>query len=221
MKKKALMVWGGWDGHTPRESVEVFKPLLEEGGFEVELRDSLDAYLDRDLMESLGLIVQSWTAGTLSADQEKGLLETVRGGAGFAGWHGGVIDAFHDNVNYHFMTGGQWVAHPGDIVPSHRVEIADPEHPVTKGINGFEIRDSEQYYVHADPGNRVLCTTTFTGDFGDRSTYPAGVVMPYAWTRSWGKGRVFVACWGHTYRDFEILEAREIVRQGLLWAGNR
>jgi type 1 glutamine amidotransferase len=116
------------------------------------------------------------------------------------------------------MTGGQFVAHPGGCIPSHRIDILDPDHPVTQGIEGFEIPDSEQYYMHVDPGVNVLCTTTFTGEHGDTDLYPAGTVMPYVWTRWWGKGKVFVACWGHTEKDFDVPEAREIMGRGMLWA---
>ncbi len=44
--KSALMVWGGWEGHQPKQCVDIFAPFLREQGFEVEIADTLDAYLD-------------------------------------------------------------------------------------------------------------------------------------------------------------------------------
>ena len=48
--------------------------------------------------------------GRLTAEQEKGLCDTVASGAGLAGWHGTMCDSFRENTNYQWMTGGQWVA---------------------------------------------------------------------------------------------------------------
>lgn len=216
--KKALMVWGGWDGHTPKQSVDVFAPLLAQKGFEVTIRDSLACYADPELMAAQDLIVPCWTMGKIEQPQAAGLLAAVRAGAGMAGWHGGIIDSFREHTEYQWMTGGQWVAHPGNCIPSYRVEITDRTHPITRGLNDFDLPNTEQYYIHADPGVHVLCRTVFTGEHGDRDLYAAGTVMPYAYTRQWGKGRVFVACWGHTNKDFDVPEAREIVLRAMLWA---
>ncbi len=215
--KKALIVWGGWDGHTPKESTAVFAPLLEAAGFAVDLREGLDAYNDAELLASQDLIVQCVTMSEITGEQWKNLSAAVRGGVGFAGWHGGIIDSFRSNTEYQWMTGAQWVAHPGNCIPSYTVEL-ESTHEITAGLNDFELTNTEQYYMHCDPAIQVLCSTEFSGEHGDQDLYPAKVVMPYAWTRQWGAGRVFVACWGHTFKDFEVPEAKEIVRRGLIWA---
>jgi len=221
VKKKALVVWGGWDGHTPEQSVKVFIPWLEKQGFAVEVSNTLDSYLDAEKTKSLSLIVQCWTMGRITGDQRKGLCEAVAGGAGLVGWHGGIIDSFREDTEYQFMTGGQWVAHPGGNIPSYEVKVVDGKHEITRGIRDFVLKDSEQYYIHYDPGVHVLCTSTFSGEYGDKTQYKGGTVMPFAYTREWGRGRVFVACWGHTFKDFEVPEALEIVRRALLWAARR
>jgi type 1 glutamine amidotransferase len=178
--KKALVVWGGWDGHTPEQSVKLFMPWLEEQGFAVEVSATLDAYLDAEKLKGLSLIVQCWTMGKLTGDQSRNLREAVAAGVGLAGWHGGIIDSFREDTEYQFMTGGQWVAHPGNGIPSYVVKITDRTHEITRGLKDFVLPDTEQYYIHYDPGVQVLCTSTFTGQYGDASQYPAGTVMPYA-----------------------------------------
>lgn len=218
MSKHALIVWGGWDGHTPQESAELFAGLLREDGYEVTVSDTMDSYLDQALMGKVDLVVPMWTMGEISDEQWKGLDLAVRCGAGVAGFHGGMIDAFRMNVEYQWMTGAQWVSHPGNCIDRYSVQITDTDHEITKGLNGFELKGTEQYYCHFDPTVHVLCTTTFTGEFGDPALYPKGAVLPYAWTKSWGDGRVFGACWGHTYKDFDGSEARELVRRGMRWA---
>ena len=180
--RNVLIVWGGWPGHEPKECVDLFTPWLVENGFNVEVSDSLDAYLDAERMKGLDLIVQSWTQGTITKEQEKGLLDAVKSGVGIAGWHGGLGDSFRNNVEYQFMVGGQWVAHPGNII-DYEVNILDHEDPVTRGLGDFKMH-SEQYYMHVDPSVKVLATTTFTGE---HAPWVKGVVMPVAWKKMYGE----------------------------------
>lgn len=216
--KKALIVYGGWEGHTPKESAAVFEPELKSRGYDVEMRDSLDAYTDEALMQSADLIVPIWTMGEISKEQWQGLHETVHAGCGLAGFHGGIIDSFRNNNNYQMMTGGQFVGHPGNTQPTYEVYTVDKEHEITKGIDRFTLPQTEQYYMHVDPGVHVLMSSRIDHGLGDTTTYPVGVEMPYCWTRRWGRGRVFVAAWGHTYADFDVPEAKEIVLRGMEWA---
>ncbi len=211
--KKALFVWGGWDGHEPKKCTEIFAPLIEKAGYQVDISDTLDAYLDQEYLTSLDLICQVWTMGTITPSQEKGLLDAIQSGVGFGGWHGGAGDSFRNNTNYQFMVGGQWVAHPGGII-DYTVNIIDHEDPITAGLNDFKM-NSEQYYMHIDPSNEVLATTTFNGE---HAPWIEGTVMPVVWKRKWGAGKVFYCSLGHQARDFSVPEACEIVRRGLLWA---
>jgi len=212
-KKKALMVWGGWLGHEPQQCTEIFAPYLESQGYDVTVSDTLDSYLNKELMMSLDLIVPVWTMGTITNEQEKGLLDAVMSGIGIAGWHGGMGDSFRNNVNYQFMVGGQWVAHPGGVI-DYEVNITKHDDPIVAGLDDFAMH-SEQYYMHVDPSNETLATTTFTGD---HTYWIDGTVMPVVWKRTYGKARVFYTSLGHVAKDFDVPEALEIVKRGLLWA---
>ena len=211
--KTTLFVWGGWEGHEPKQCVDIFAPYLREQGYEVEVSDTLDSYLDEEKMRSLNLIVQVWTMGTITPEQEKGLLGAVESGVGFAGWHGGIGDSFRNNTEYQFMVGGQWVAHPGGII-DYEVNIVRPDDPIVVGLRDFQMK-SEQYYMHVDPSNEVLATTTFAGE---HVPWIESCVMPVVWKRMWGQGRVFFSSVGHLAKDFDVPEAREIVQRGMLWA---
>jgi len=211
--KSALFVRGGWEGHEPRQCVEIFAPYLEEQGYEVEISDTLDSYLDEAKMKALSLVVPVWTMGTITSEQETGLLGAIKSGVGIAGWHGGMADSFRNNTEYQFMVGGQWVAHPGGTV-EYEVNIIHHDDPITAGIADFKIT-SEQYYMHVDPSNEVLATTTFSGE---HVPWVQGCVMPVVWKRMWGKGRVFYTSLGHVARDFDVPEVLEIVKRGMLWA---
>lgn len=214
MAKKAIMVWGGWEGHEPKQCVDVFAPILEEEGFAVTISDTLDAYKDRDLMAEQDLVVPAWTMGQIEGEQEQGLLAAVERGAGVAGWHGCMADSFRNNTTYQFMVGGQFVAHPDGII-DYTVNIAAPNDPIVAGLDDFQMH-SEQYYMHTDPGNQVLATTTLEGR--QSAPWVNGTIMPVVWKRVWGAGRVFYSSLGHVARDFDVPQAREIQRRGMLWA---
>ncbi|MBD3188093.1 ThuA domain-containing protein [Candidatus Bathyarchaeota archaeon] len=222
--KQALIIWGGWDGHTPYPSSLMALELLEEEGFTVKMENSLKPYLDMELLESLDLLVQCWTQG--SADDEKIMMDgggtknlsnAILDGLGFAGWHGGMNDSFRRDTEYQFLTGSQWVAHPGGVI-DFEVNIVSDD-PIVNGIDDFKLK-SEQYYCHVDPGiisginGKVLATTTFKSNIMPWN----GVVMPFAYKKYWGDGRIFYAAYGHTFSDFEVEGAKEILRRGMSWA---
>jgi hypothetical protein len=195
--------------------VDIFAPWLVEQGFEVEISNTLDAYLDLEKLKKLDVIIQVWTQGTIKPEQERNLLEAVKSGVGLAGWHGGLADSFRTETEYQFMVGGQWVAHPGGII-DYEVNIVPEKKndPIVRGLKDFKMH-SEQYYMHVDPGVEVLATTTFSGKY---APWIEGVVMPVVWKKYYGKGRVFYCSLGHVAADFDVPEAREIVKRGILWA---
>jgi len=214
-KKSVLMVWGGWEGHEPKQCVDIFAPWLKKQGFDVEISNTLDAYLDEKNLNSKDLIVQAVTMSPEPEDSPRlrGLCNAVRNGVGLAGWHGGLGDSFRNSPGYQFMVGGQWVSHPGGEV-DYKVNIIDHDDPITKGLSDFKMR-SEQYYMHVDPINKVLATTTYSGE---HDPWIKGVVMPVVWKKMFGKGRVFYSSLGHSAKDFDVHEALEITKRGMLWA---
>jgi len=211
--KKALVVRGGWDGHEPVQTTDRFIPFLKEEGFDVEVSETLDVYTDEAKLADLSVIIPCWTMGEMTGDQQNGLLAAVKSGVGIAGWHGGMCDSFRVNTGYQFMTGGQWVEHPGGII-DYEVNIAKPDDPVVAGLSDFKMH-SELYYLHVDPSNDVLATVTVPGD-----VYPwvGGCVMPAVWKRPYGEGRVFYSALGHVASDFDGFECFEIMKRGILWA---
>lgn len=213
MMKSALFIWGGWEGHEPKQCVDIFAPLIEKENFAITISDTLDVYLDIDSLKRYDLIVQMWTMGDITRDQLKGLSTAVESGVGFGGWHGGSGDSFRNHPDYQFIVGGQWVAHPGGVIDYH-VNITNHDDPITAGLADFDMH-SEQYYMHVDPSNEVLATTTFGGHI---LPWIEGTIMPVVWKRRWSAGKVFYSSLGHVAKDFDVPEAREIVRRGLLWA---
>lgn len=209
--KRALVVRGGWEGHDPVATTDRYAKFLSEQDYTVTTSSTLDAYLDD--LSGIDLIVQCWTMGTITGDQLTGLLAAVRAGTGFAGWHGGFVDAFRDQPGYHLLTGGQFIHHHKEFV-SYVVHPVG-EHRIVADVEPFEVH-SEQYYVHADPGNEVLATTEYLPD-PDRPEIGTPT-MPVTWVRRHGEGRVFVTTVGHRMADLELPAVHTMITRGLLWA---
>lgn len=207
MSKQALIVWGGWDGHQPEEVAGIFAGLLREEGFDVEVSDTLDSFKDAERLAGVDLIVPVWTMGKIESEQLNPLIAAVKeGGTGIAGCHGGMADSFRNEVEYQYMVGGQWVAHPGNDGVTYTVRIKDRGHPLTEGMDDFVVV-SEKYYMHVDPAIHVHAVT----DSGD-------VEMPVVWTKTYGAGKVYYNSLGHQANIVRMPETLELMRRGLLWA---
>jgi uncharacterized protein len=212
MTKKALIFWGGWDGHTPERSADVVAGMLRGHGVDVTIAHGTSV-LVTDRLEQFELIVPMVTMSVIEKPELTALCAAVRAGTGLAGAHGMMCDAFRNETEYQFMTGGQWVSHPGNII-DYTVNISAAADPITAGIGDFAYR-SEQYYMHVDPTNQVLATTTFTGE---HLADVAGAVMPVIWKRRYGAGRVFYSALGHTADEFAVPQMATIMERGALWA---
>jgi type 1 glutamine amidotransferase len=212
--QKVLFTYGGWDGHEPEAMRDLLVPWLESEGFDVVVSDTLEPYADAEFMRGIDLVVQIWTMGEIGKEELEGLEQAVLSGMGIAGWHGGLGDAFRQSPRYQYMIGGQWVEHPGNDGVTYRVHITDRADPITAGIEDFDVA-SEQYYMHVDPNNEVLATTTFTGE---HDAWVTDAVMPVAWKRRHGQGRVFYTSLGHQAKVFEVPEAFTLLKRGILWA---
>ncbi len=211
-QKSALIVWGGWEGHTPEASANIVKEMLEGHGFDVTMSNSTTSYADPDLGR-FDLIIPATTMSKIEKEELQQLLAAVRAGSGLGGFHGLMCDAFRNEPDYQFMVGGQWVAHPGDII-DYDVNISKPDDPIMAGIKDFPY-NSEQYYIHYDPSIEILATTTFDGS---RFAEIDGVVMPVVWKKMYGAGRVFHSTLGHVADEFAVPEMKTILERGLLWA---
>lgn len=214
---KVWIVQGGWDGHEPVLTSKRFGRMLEEEGYEVSIYDSLDVFGDADALKELDLIVTCWTMDNIKHEYVQNISKAVAAGTGLAGCHGGMCDAFRQDVEWQFMTGGQWVSHPGGDGIEYMVNICHGSGPIVEGLQDFKVC-SEHYYLHIDPAVEVLATTRFPAvPYYHISNKP--VDMPVAWTKFWGNGRVFYSSLGHHDDVFDRSpEAHIMMKRGLLWA---
>ena len=217
----ALIVWGGWDGHEPEPVSMVFKEVLEAENFTVEVSNTLESFEDVEKLKALDLIVPVWTMGdvhpkTPQNDAVRAIMAAVATGVGLAGCHGGMCDAFRQSTEWQFMTGGNWVAHPGGDGVEYEVNICNSSSGLMDGLSDFKVT-SEQYYLHVDPAVEVLATTRFPVENWYHSPNKK-VDMPVVWTKRWGLGRVYYNSLGHHADIFDMETPKEMMRRGFLWA---
>jgi hypothetical protein len=215
--RKALIMWGGWDGHEPDKIATRFKKTLEDNGYSVEVTDTLDPLSDLERLKQLHLIVPVWTMGEIANEMVDNVSTAVGAGVGLAGCHGGMCDAFRQSTQWQFITGGNWVSHPGGDGVEYPVHVRNTSSGLLEGIRDFTVK-SEQYYLHVDPAVEVLATTPFPMVNWYHSSN-GHVDMPVIWTKRWGHGRVYYNSLGHHDDIFDIPEAMETMRRGLVWAG--
>ena len=132
--KKAWIIQGGWDGHEPRLTSKRFGALLEKHDYQVEIFDSLDCLGDLNKLMEIDLLVACWTMGEIKREYSKNVSLAVGAGMGLAGCHGGMCDSFRNDTEWQFMTGGQWVSHPGGDGVEYTVNICHGSSPITQGL---------------------------------------------------------------------------------------
>jgi type 1 glutamine amidotransferase len=218
MAQKALIFQGGWNGHEPLLVSARFGRILESHGFEVEIAETQESLGDLDKLMGLDLLVACWTMGTIERAYTANIAKAVGAGVGLAGCHGGMCDAFRNDTEWQFITGGQWVSHPGGDGVDYTVNICKGSSPIVEGLEDFPVC-SEHYYLHVDPAIEVLATTRFPSvSYYHVSNKP--VDMPVAWTKFWGNGRVFYNSLGHHDDVFDKSpSAQVLMERGMLWAG--
>jgi type 1 glutamine amidotransferase len=215
--RRALVVRGGWDGHSPIEATDRFIPFLKEHGFDVAVFEGPEVYTEQDRLVETDLVVHCFTFGVGTDEQIMGLSNAVRAGTGLAGWHGGLLDAFRASSDYLHLTGGQFAAHPGSIQP-HTIEVVPEkaDHPIMAGLPSQWHLNTEQYWCLVDALNDVLATSTF--EPGPDTPWHERLVTPAVWTRRWGAGRIFASTVGHKLEDLDDPTIRTMTERGLLWA---
>ena len=215
MAKRALITWGGWLGHEPDKVAALVAGDLRAAGFEVQVTDTLACFDEAEALADLSLIVPVWTMSTIEKQQSQNVADAVAAGVGLAGCHGGMCDAFRNDVLWQFMTGAQWVAHPGNDGVEYRVRMVGGD-PLTAGIDDFDVK-TEQYYLHVDPAAKVHAVCDFPVVDGPHA--PNGpVAMPVGFTKFWGKGRVYYNALGHQANVIDLGPARVLIRRGVWWA---
>jgi len=201
-KIKTLMVRNG--GHDFNGFKAVFAEVLDKtGDFDVAVAENFDA-LKAENLKGFDLVFFYGSGGNLADPaQEKGLDEFVKNGGGMAGVH--ATDAHKKSDIYWHLIGGRFTGHGGG---KFKIFITDKKHPITDGMEDFEISD-ETYRNKYHPDAKIESLGKM-----DRGKEQQSMV----WVQKIGKGRVFNTTLGHGKAAFDNPHLQRLVVRGLYWA---
>ncbi|MDO4558586.1 MAG: ThuA domain-containing protein [Planctomycetia bacterium] len=177
-------------------------PLLKPG-----LKKDFDAILFYDYTNS----------DHVTKEQQRDFVELLgEGGIGVVFWHHAICTHFLDD---YAIIGGRYHINAerfhGTDVPASTwkegvdipVQIANQEHPITRGIEPFTIHDEAYGGVTVNPSVDVL----LTADHPECSE-------PFLWTHTSGKSRVVYLMPGHGKACWDHPVFPELLSRCLLWS---
>lgn len=173
--RKALIVAGGWPGHQPELVSVRFKKMLEKEGFEVTIVDTLDVFAKKENIIPYDLVIPVWTQGYMSDKYTINLDEAMSEyGVGLAGCHGGMNDAFRNNIEWQFVVGSQWVYHaaPNKFFHCGQAPTEEEVDP-NVSIDGEEVdgHDDKIFWCHYDVNIRRNSSSPIVKDIPDFSVF--------------------------------------------------
>lgn len=160
--------------------------------------------------------------GDLTDQQKKDLLAFVHDeGKGFVGAHTGD-DAYFTWPEFGEMIGGYFDNHPWGVFDAP-VIIEDPGFPAMKFFpRSFTIRD--EIYVHKLPYSpekvHVLARLDPSKlDYASaKELHRTDKDFPVAWSKTYGKGRVFYSTFGHAAETWDNLSIQKMYIAAIKWA---
>lgn len=231
-KIQVLIVTGrhvhDWQGTTP-----VLRRLLEDTGkFEVRVTEEFRGAGPETLGDYDLVVVNYYDRGAQprlrwGQRADRALEAFVASGKGLVLYHL-ALGAFDGWTEYERMSGLNWRPDHGHHSPRHdfTIEIVDPDHPVTAGLEPEIPIENDELYANLLPAPgadmHVLATA-----YDDHALYPdtvrqpipgPGRDQPILWTTRYGDGRVFVTTLGHARANVEAPGFAVTFARGAEWA---
>jgi type 1 glutamine amidotransferase/DNA-binding beta-propeller fold protein YncE len=214
----------GWQHESVTSALVAVTELGRESGlWETTVRTDTQLLTKRPLEENAKNLdhfdaLFFFTCGDLAlgAEQKRALFSFVRDdGKGFVGAHSATVASSADWVE---LIGGSFDGHPWDQVEA-AVKVEDRAFPATSHFpERFQL--FEEYYQikgFARGASHVLMSLdTSTLDKARPGVRQEDV--PLAWTRSYGKGRVFYSSLGHQPAAWSRPDLRRMWLEAVRWA---
>jgi type 1 glutamine amidotransferase len=218
-KIRVLLVHGGHDFET-NQFLEVFRdnPDID---FKVVQQPAAQAWFKADKAGEYDVLVLYDMWQNISEEGKADFVSLVKQGKPLVALHHS-LGSYQKWSEYANMIGGQyhldkWMDHgiekPGSTYHhdvDFRVQVADPYHPITRGLGDFAIRDETYGGVEVKPQAHVLLTTDEPSNGHN-----------LAWWKTYGAARVVYLQLGHDHQAYENPNYRRLVRQAIAWAAGR
>jgi uncharacterized protein len=191
------------------------------GGFEVTATEDVSLLTAENLRRFAAILF--FTTGELPVgeQQKTALLDFVGSGGGFLGVHS-ATDTFYSWPDYLKLIGGYFNGHPWH--QAVRIAVVDPSNPLV-GFLGTSLQIADEIYQISDfdyEGSQVLLRLDETSvDLTQSGVHRRFYGWPLAWTRSYGRGRVFYIALGHDEAVWRDPRYQRILLNAILWSIRR
>ena len=218
-----VLLFSGRNNHQWQKTTPVIKNILEKSGkFKVVVTNHPQETKPADLLK-YDLIISNWntwpevTGHRWNAALEKAFLYFIASGKGFLNIHAGS-STLQDWPEFQQIAGGTWGKGVTNHGPVHifKVSVKDKNHPVTKGIKDFYIKDELWNATKFHPDIHVLCTA-----YSSPESKGSGKDEPVAVTTKYGKGRGFYLVLGHNKATMRNRAWQTLLLRGAQWAAGR
>jgi uncharacterized protein len=209
-RRLEILFLGDNGHHKPIERFSEIMPALGNKGINFTYSDKLEDlnlnYLNK--FDAL-MIYANWD--NITPEAEKALLAYVASGKGLLPIHCASY-CFRNSPEYVKMVGGQFWRHTMDTIS---VKFTQPNHPTLKGLSGIKSFDETYLHSQLQADNNVLMTREIKAD--QTKDRPETKTEPYAWTRQYGKGKVFYTAYGHDENTWQNADFQKLIENAILW----
>lgn len=212
--KPILLLTGeDYPGHKWKETTPVLRSQLQQDArLQIQVVEDLKFLRSPDLHQFAAIVMhfKNYDPAVPGPEGQENLARFVRAGGGAVLVHF-TCGAFQEWPEFVNLAGRVWnpKLRGHDPYGVFRVDITDPNHPITRGLASFEVPDELYTCLAGEPPITVLATAVSKVD---QKTYPI------AFTLTYGKGRVFHSVLGHDVKAFHTPAVGELFRRATAWA---
>jgi len=213
-----LLILSGQNNHRWQETTPLIREILTRNGtFTVDITERPDT-MTAAMFKSYDVIVSNQNtypeqASTWGTATKQAFLDFMSRGGGFVCIHSASY-AHYDWPPFLEICGARWgeKTHHGPI-SDFTVQIINRNHPITKGIQDFPIRDELWVDMECHPSMEVLCAVQT-----DEYKHTPGKREPVVLTTRYGKGRGYYLVLGHDATVMAHPDWQKLLLQGTAWA---
>ncbi len=203
-RRLKVLLLGDKGPHQPGARAQQLIPVMFKRGIDVIYTENVAVALSAETLKDYDCLAVFANIDTITPEQEKALLDYVASGKGFAPIHSASY-CFRNATQVVALTGAQFLRHGAGVF---KETIAEPDHPIMKGLTPIESWD--ETYVHHKHNDQNRIVLAYREDKDGKE--------PWTWVRTHGKGRVFYTAWGHDHRTWGNAGFQDLIERGLRWA---
>jgi hypothetical protein len=205
------------------ESVELSKQIVKEigeksGAFDTTVTEDVGAFTAQNLKAYDAVMFNTTGELPMTAEEKQAFEHFIKSGHGFVGVHS-ATDTFYEWGTYNDIIGGYFNNHPWHQMVS--IEVVDPASKIV-GFLGKSFQIDDEIYqtsdFRADTSHVLLRIDPSSVDLKKPGVVHRYYGWPVAWTRLYGKGRVYYNGLGHEDAVWKDARYQEMLLNGIKWA---